>query len=673
MSFSSMAINNIKKRASMYLIYYVSTTFAVTIYYIFSAIYYNPSFANMHTGFSKMGIIFQVSSIAVILFAAVFVYFANMLFLKNRKKEFAIYFLLGIRKKEIGQILVTEICLVGFASVVSGIFVGSIFSRFFALILKKLMLGGAPGNNIVFHLTWQPTVASLLVFAALFVINAAYSVRVINKSSLLDLLSAEKEGEKEPKFSVISAVLSIILIGVSYAIFLSFSGDQGALVLMKPALLSCALLVIGTYLLFQNVVIWLVSKCKKNIAFYYRINNFISISQIVYRIKTNANLFCVIALCSAFTITIMSAAISLYQSLHDAMPIYAPFSYLCHGIGEDEKEKVIACVREDEVAKLSAITDFDVLTTEAQLDGYKVDTNNASGKTVLEMGEKFSIDIIRLSDYDSVVRNTKARQPDGNKGAIMTSDLPQGECLFLDGNYGHEYSDDKIGKEIQVQTDAGYLNFKIAAVSLHKYMGSAYARTTLVLTDADYEQYFAKQDDYKVRNFFGINLDNPLETQDLYNTLDSMIQKEHHDESYLGYHQILYNMYGAYIFIGMFLGVLFLMAAGSIIFYKQMMEARDDVGRYEILRNIGMTYKEVKMTISRQVGIVFLLPFVVALCHALVTLKMYENMVYTLTTDSAVLAYALGVMLIYIVIYLLFYGLSIKGYMNTIWRKSCTK
>lgn len=673
MNFSSMAINNIRKKASMYLIYYLSTTFAVTIYFVFSAIYYNPSFADLHTGFSKMGIIFKVSSFAVILFAAVFVYFANMLFLKTRKKEFAIYFLLGMRKKEIGQILVTEICLVGLASVISGIVAGSIFARFFSLILKKLMLGGAPGNDIVFHLTWQPAVASLVVFATLFLINSAYSVRVINKSSLLALLSAEKEGDREPGFSSISAALSVVMIGVAYVIFLSFRGDDGALKLMKPALFSCALLAVGTYLLFQNVVIWFVSKCKKNISFYYRINNFISISQIVYRIKTNANLFSVIALFSAFTITVMSAAISLYQSLQDSIPIYAPFSYICHGIDEDMKDQVTACVANDEVAKLSGITDFDVLTTEAQLDGYKVDTNNASGKTVLKVGEEFSADILKFSDYNAIVKNTKATQADGNKGAIVKSYLPQGECLFLDGNYGHEYSDDKTGKAVHVQTDFGDSKFKIAAVSLHKYMGSAYARTTLVIADADYEHYFANRNVYKIRNFFGINLDNPLEAKNLYDKLDSFITKEHHEESYLAYHQILYNMYGAYIFIGIFLGVLFLLAAGSIIFYKQMMEARDDIGRYEVLRKIGMSYKEVRMTISRQIGIVFFLPLTVALCHALVILKMYENMVYTITTDSAVLAYALGVMLIYIVIYLLFYGLSVRGYMNTVWRKSCTE
>ena len=165
----------------------------------------------------------------------------------------------------------------------------------------------------------------------------------------MELLSAEKEGDRAPKFSVISAILSIVLIGISYVIFLSLSGDDGAMKLIRPALVACVLLAVGTYLFFQNVVIWLVSKCKKNTSFYYRINNFISISQIVYRIKTNANLFSVIAIFSAFTTTVMSAAISLYMFLNQGMPIYSPFSYLCVGIDEYMKEKVTEWSKEHHI------------------------------------------------------------------------------------------------------------------------------------------------------------------------------------------------------------------------------------------------------------------------------------------------------------------------------------
>lgn len=332
------------------------------------------------------------------------------------------------------------------------------------------------------------------------------------------------------------------------------------------------------------------------------------------------------------------------------------------------KERVTECAMNDETAKVYAITDYDVLTTMAQLDDYKVDTNNASGKTVLEIGEDFKADILKFSVYKQIVHDTKPVESNGNIGAVYISELPQGECLFLDGNFDYKYSADKNGKIIHVQTDQNQTDFKIAKVALYKYMGSAFGRTTLVLSDEDYERCFANKEQYEIRNFFGVKLDNPLETKCLYDELNSFVPRANRDDCYLEYHQVLYNIYGAYIFIGMFLGILFLLAAGSNIFYKQMMEARDDIDRYDILRKIGMSYHEARNSIRKQVGIVFLLPFSVALCHAVVTLKMFENMVYTITTDIAVLAQTLGIVVIFIIIYLVFYGLSVKGYMKTIWR-----
>lgn len=670
MSFFSMAVKNVQKRFDNYVTYFLSTAFAVTIFFIFSSIYFNPEFANFHTGISKIGILFEISSIVVLLFSSVFVYYANSLFFKSRKKEIAIYSLLGMRNIEIGKILFFETLLTGIGSIVSGIILGSLLSRFFSMILKKIMLGGAPGNDIAFHLTWQPAVISVIVFLIIFIFNALYSLRLIYRSKLIDLLSAEKEGEEAPKFSIISSVLSVLMIAASYFIFLNFNGDNGAMKLIRPAMFACALLLVGTYLLFQNAVIWLISRCKKNIKFYYRTGNFISISQTFYRIKANSNIFCVIALLSAFTITIMSAAVSFYSALGDGMPIYAPYSYLCENIDKSTKEMVLETISQDNTVKLHAVTDIDVLSTSASLEGYKVDTNNAYGKTVTKEGENFTIDILKFSDYKKVVEDTEAIQSKGNKGAIFVSKLNKGECLLLDGNYSHDYSEHVTGKNIQMKTDAGINAFKIADVSLFKYIGAAHARTTVVLEDSDYDLHFASKNLYKVSHYTGLKFDNPLDVSALYDKLNTIVPTEKHDNSYLKYHQMIFANYGAYIFIGMFLGILFLMAAGSIIFYKQLMEARDDTRRYEILRKIGMSEKEVLKSVRRQIAVTFSLPFMVAFMHILVMLKTYENMVYVLNTDSSILVYALLVVVIYVIIYSLFYIFSVKGYMKTIWNKS---
>lgn len=670
MNFYSMAVNNIKRKSETYFTYFLSTTFAVAIFYIFCTIYYNPEFADFHTGISKIGIVFQFSAVIVLGFSSIFVFYANSLFIRSRKKEIAIFSLLGMRKREIGLLLFTETLIVGVCSAACGILLGSLFSRFFSMILVKLMLGGAPGNHMSFRLTWQPVVISFGVFLLLFVLNAFYSMRIIYKSKLIDLLSAAKEGEKAPEFSWISSGLSFAMILSAYVILLNFNGNEGAIRLIKPVILAGVLLVAGTYLLFQNVIILIFSKCKNNNTFYLKTGNFISISQLIYRIKANANMFCVIALMSAFTITLMSGVISFYISLNSSMTIYAPYSYLCRNIDASVKKQVLHAVQQDKSVQLYAVTDIDVLTTKASLEGYKVDTNSEYGKITTSVGEKFDLDIIRFSDYQKVIRDTKAKESNGNKGAIYVSTLKKGDCLFLDGNYGHDYSDRIDGKNIHVVTDSGEKDFHITGVSLFKYMGAAHARTTLVIPDEDARTDFADQGRYQVNHCFGLKLGNPLEAGALYDKLNTIVSAGNRDMSYLEYHQLLFNMYGAYIFIGIFLGILFLLAAGSIIFYKQLMEARDDEGRYEILRKIGMSKKEVEASVHRQIAAAFLLPSAVALIHSVVILITYQHMVYTIAVDSPILWYVFAVVMIYFLIYAMFYLLSVRGYLSVVWKEN---
>ena len=669
MNYFSMALNNIRKKSESYFSYFLSTTFAVSIFYIFCSIYYNPAFMKFHTGTMKIELIFKASAFVVLAFSGVFVYYANSLFIKSRKKEIAIFSLLGMKKKEIGNLLFLETLIVGIGSVITGIFFGCLFGRFFSMLLMKLMLGGAPGNHLSFHLTWQPGAISFGVFLILFMLNAISSFRSIYRSSLMELLSAEKTGEVAPKFSWRSAVLSVLLIGMAYAVFLSFNGDEGALQLLKPSIAAAVMLIIGTWLLFQNAVIFLLSKCRGNDKIYLRTNNFVSISQLIYRIKANANLFSVIALLSAFTITMMSTVISFYISLQNSMGIYSPYSYLCRNVDDSEKEDIWKLIKQDKSVEVDAVTDWKVLATQGSLDGYKTDTNSEYGKVESAVGENFTMDVLPFSVYQKIVKDTQAKESDGNKGAIYVSELKQGECLFLDGNYSHDYSDQAAGKNIQVKTDQGEKTFRIAQVSLYKYMGAAHARTTVVLADEDYADFFRDTDHYESNQYLGIRVEKPLAAGGFYERLNQMVPADHRDRSYLEYHQLLFNMYGAYIFIGIFLGVLFLMAAGSIIFYKQLMEARDDEGRYEILRKIGMSRREVTVSVSRQIAAVFLLPFAVALLHCVVLLFAYRNMVYTIAVDTPVVTYALMVVGVYFIIYAGFYLLSVRGYLKVVWKE----
>lgn len=667
MNFFNIAIKNIQKKFFSYMTYFLSTAFAVTVFYIFCSIYFNPQFSNYRSGVSKMGIIFKISAVVVLLFSSIFIFYSNSLFVKTRKKEMAIYSLLGMQKSDIGRMLFYETFLVGMVSVASGILMGMTFSRFFSMILLKLMEAGAQGAEISFSITWQPAVISVIVFAILFLINAISSYRTIYQYKLIDLLAADKQGENAPKFSAVAAILSIILIVISYAIFLSFNGNDGAMKLVGPALFGCILLVIGTYLLFQNLIIWLVSKFKTNKGYYYKTRNFLSISQIVYRIKANSNILCLISLLSALTISVMSATFAMYTALIDSMPIYAPFSYICTNLDTKTANQMIHTVQEDNQIKLKSVTSFNVITAKASTKCYLVNTNNRYEKTTTQEGQLFKLDIIKFSDYITIVKNTNAISSKGNKGAIFNANLGQNECLFLDGNYSNDYSKNITGTNISVTYGNQQDTFKIIDSSLYKYMGAANARTTIVVSDSDYSKYFNSGAEIKKRSFIGLNFDKPLNSENLVNRLNNIIPEDNRDKSFIEYYKLLFSMYGAYIFIGIFLGILFLLAAGSIIFYKQLMEARDETTRYDILRKVGMSRKEAKQSIQKQIAIVFLLPFIIGIIHSAVALLTYRNLMYTLTTDSPILGHAAIVVLIYLVIYGFFYLLSVSSYMRTVW------
>ena len=665
MNFFDLAIKNIQKKSFSYMTYFLSTTFAVTVFYVFCSIYYNPQFSNLESGMSKIGIMLKASSVIVFLFSSIFIFYSNGLFFKTRKKEIAIFSLLGMKKSDIGRMLFYETFIVGMLSVTSGIVIGTLFSRFFSMILLSLMEAGAQGSDITFSITWQPAVISIVMFAILFLVNAIAAYRMIYKYKLIDLLSAEKEIEKAPKFSPFAAVLSVILIGISYAALLSLNGNAGGMKLMGPVLTACTILVTGTYLLFNNLITWLMVKLKSNESFYYKTRNFISTSQIACRIKTNSNVLCLISLLCAMTITIMSASFAVYAALGDSITVYAPFSYLCSNIDDPTYNRVINAAKSNDQVRLKSVTKFDVISEKASLKDYMV----AFGSMKTEIGQQFQLNVIKLSDYKNIVKNTDAKAGNGNKNAIVDPKLKSSECIFLDGNYSDDYSRDQVGNTISVKQGNSSADLKITDTSLFKYIGVSNACATIVVTDPDYSKYFAAGNNTEKKSYFGLTFDNQLRSEDLVDQLNEIVPPKNRGGSYIENYKLLFSLYGTYIFIGAFLGILFLLAAGSIIFYKQLMEARDDAPRYDILKKIGLDRTEAEQIVKKQITFVFMLPLAVGVLHCAVSLVTYRKLMYTVATDSPIIENALIVVLIYLLIYGFFYMLSVNGYMRTVWDK----
>jgi len=676
-----LALNNIRKKFGSYLIYLVSAIFSVTIFSIFCSMYFNPQFSQYRMGVGKMASLFKVSAVAVIIFSSIFIFYANKFFVKSRKKEIAIYSLLGMRKEEIGRMLFYENMMVGIIAIIGGLLLGTLLSRFFCMIMLHMMKQVPKVNSSIQLGAVLVTVAAFLV---IFIINSFNAYAIIYRYKLIELLSASKEGEKIPKYSIFGGVLSIILMAGGYVYGLSIDFNQGGMKSLPASFVVIILVVSGTVLFFINFIPMVVVKLKKNTRFYYKSTNFISLSQIVYRIKANSVMFSIIAILSAITVTMISATFMLYKTFENMAAEYTPFTYLSRDVTEEQFYEAEDTINKIGEVKLLSASRFTLIKATGQNPLYKRDlySDKDAGEKMtddIQPGDPFEAYIISASAYKEIIKNQQT--PIGNfnnKKTDFNMDLKDNECYFIDGNMDTTYCKNLSG-DISLEVGDSTENYKIAGASMHKYLGvlKFIRKTTIVLNDKMYQKYLQSTDKNGMVSYMGLMFDHPMLSKNTVDALDKIIPKSTDlgklklkNLNYYDINYMLYAQYGAYLFIGTFLGILFLLASGSIMYYKQIIEAQEEVSRYDILKKTGMKKSEIKKSISKQLAVVFCMPLLIGLLHSAFAMITFNKMML-LVAEQVSRAYSLEAMicLVYIAIYCFYYQLSVNSYMKIVWGK----
>ncbi len=668
MSFFNLAINNIKKKFGSYLIYLISTIFAVTVFSIFCSIYFNPQFSGYRFGAGKITVLFKAAAIAIVLFASIFVLYSNKVFVKTRKKEIAIYSLVGMKKSQIGRMMFYENIVMGLIATVCGTVLGSVFSRFFSMILLHLM---ADGTAVTFSVQWQAVITTVVAFLILFMVSSLNAYGIIYRYKLIELLSANKESEKLPKYSVMGGILAIALIVFGYTIAMVMDVNEGGLHLMTPALVVLGCVVIGTLLLFKNFIPMAMMALKENKAFYFKTENIISISQIVYRIKANSKILSFIAIACAITITMMSATFSMYRALGSIVPYYSPFSYISKNIDDQHFNAILEVIQQTGEVKVTATNQFEILKTQFQNDEYSIETENNPGMTVGGY-------IMSQSTYRSIIKDTKVETGTfHNTKTDFNMDLKDDEGYFIDGNIKKDYCENLTGSAMNLKFLNETDTFTIVGVSLHKYIGlfDLYLKPTMVLSEAAYHHYREQAGTDDVVKFTGIMFDNPAGSENTVAALNKIVPANIQSSStmgianlsYIGVYKSIFSLYGAYVFIGLFIGILFLLASGSIMYYKQIIEAQEEVSRYDILKKLGMSRAEIKKSIAKQLAIVFGLSLTIGLVHSAFALLTYNRTMDLAGKELPTMINAGIIVGIYIIIYCFFYFLSVNSYLRIAW------
>ena len=674
MTFANIAFKNVRKKFSSYFIFFLSTTFSVFIFHLFCSIYYNPSFESYRLGAGKMSALFRGSAISVFLFSIIFVLYSGSYFIKTHKKETAIYSLLGMKKIQIAVMMFSETVFIGILAIACGVVIGTLAAGYFTSLLMRFM---AVGTSVSLVVLPRAILTTIVAFIILFIISGIRAYIIIYKYSLIDLLSASRQCEGIPDYSIAASAVSVGLLLMGYVISLTMNVDVGGRHLLAPVFIGGIAVVAGTFLLFQNFVPMVIAAIKKKKKFYYRTCNFISVSQIAFRLKANARMLSVSALLTAITITMISASYSFYSVLAgDATEAYAPFSYIAKNITEEQHNKILETVSSVGDVHITSENKIQLIHVSMQNDQYAV-KDQQTGEAV--EGQAVDSYIISESMYLKIISDTNTQKGSYSETRTdFTGGLDDSSCYFIDGNAVSDYCKKMKGQEINV----GFANqnavYHVAGAALHKYLGAldSYKHPTVVVSDHSYEQYEARASEADMDTFYGFQFNDDMLSGRTVDLIDKFIPERFHigglpgNMSYIGVYRANFALFGSYVFIGFFLGILFLLASCSVMYYKLIIEAQEEAPRYEILYKTGMNRKEIRYSVAKQLGLVYGLPLIVGLLHTLFGLLFYNRTLGAVGQQTPTLINAFKVVLAFVMVYVVFYILSVESYHSIVWKRA---
>ncbi|MBU3146549.1 ABC transporter permease [Clostridium sp. CF012] len=643
------AKTNLKKNSKTYLPYILACISAIIMFYTMDCIVLNEGLDKIKGADSlKMILKFAVNVIA--LFSIVFLFYTNSFLIKRRKKEIGLYNVLGMEKKHIAKVLSIETVIVATISLVLGILGGIIVGKLMFLILINLMKLDITISSS-FSLSVPAIIQTIELFSMIFVAILIGNLLQVKLTNPIELLKGGQKGEKEPKTSWILAISGVIELAIGYGLAMYI---ESPLKVFDIFFIAVILVIAGTYSTFTAGSIALLKMLKKNKKFFYKTKNFVSVSGMIYRMKQNAVGLANICILSTAVLLTISTTVALYAGQESSLKISYPLD-VAISIGNataKEKDRVANMIKEE--AEKSGVT----LKNQVELDDKELMTfqNENSFKIakadVSVMSDIKSLHLYTLEDYNKMEGKAVA--------------LKDNEVLIF--SVGKEFNYDSIvisGKEFKVK---GKLN-KIKIANKNKNNLIDEYRIIVKDTNALKDTYEEKNANELVNANASIAFDIDGTKEDTIKFCDSLkshinAMKDSNFQSIYTDREEFYIFNGGFIFIGCFLGLLFTMGTVLIIYYKQISEGYDDSERFKIMQKVGMSKKEVKNTINKQILMVFFLPLAVAVIHIAVAFNVVSKLLSLFglfSTSTLILAIA-GTVAIFAVLYAVVYRLTAKTY-----------
>ena len=632
-----LALDGIRKNKEVYLPYILIYGFMV---FSFSSILLLMN-ADTLKDFYAINSIYYILKIAIYvmgIFSLIFLYYSDGFLLNKRLKEISLYAILGLDKKHLSKILALESLIISALGYLIGIISASVIYKLLETIFLKLML--MEGN---FYLSFAKDayIISFLVFAGISLLILLTRIIKIKRKSILDLFKEEKTF-KRPRGMVLSAIIGLILLSSGYYMAQTMDNPLKALAYF---FLAVVLVMIGTFFLFSSLSI-VILKLMKASKSYYKTERFISVSSLIFRLRSNAKGLGSITIMSTAAIILLSSAIALYRSVED--------------VGSRQYPRAVGLASEDEysIDQVKKIIKENNLDAENIQDYKAVLAFEKDGQTIKTSKESYVFD--NPNSLDDKAMGILVEVND--RSIPETSGLKDGEFLL--------YKDPKLADLSELDINGQKLRKK-ADIKDYPYKNSG--NNSIVSHMFDFYYVIVKKldknliiDDNKIVHAYNFDLSD--EDMAIFKEKTKDVQNEFG----IGFHDDFvlegYKLYGAIFFVGIFLGLIFMVATGLIIYYKQIQEGFADKNKYESLRKLGIGEEKIKKTIDKEVSVFFFLPLIVAGIHVGFAFKMISKifvMLGCVNDPIKITSFIIG-FVIFALLYLIYYKLSSREYYKLI-------
>ena len=647
-----LAFTNLKGNRRVYLPYLLSSVGIIMMFYSINALGQGIDQGALYGG-TTVASMMGLGVFVIGLFAVLFLFYTNSFIIKRRKKELGLYNILGMEKRHIAHILFRETLLTAVCSLALGLGLGIVFSRVLFWLLG-LLLG--TDLAVAFVIPVSAITSTLGLFGLIFLLTLCYNLLQVKLSKPIELLHGGETGEREPKAHWFLAVLGALLLGTGYTMAVTIQDPLSALVFFFVAVI---LVILGTYLLFITGITAMLKLLKKNKRFYYKTNHFTALSGMLFRMKQNAaGLASICVLFTALLVTV-STTFSLYTSMDGLLRARYPRNVLVSAYGANQEAKDLIRRNVAETAEHLGLSLEHVIDRE----GWNITTARVGKElhTQEVASDAYAVvDIFTEREFERF----SGQEVNLSENQVLLFDplgtFPAGDTLTIEGN-----------------------NFEIVPSDYEmpdaSTMAQIYEQYYLVFQSGAVVERLLAPSGSNIAPTFSYDFDLAgASAQDIQSFSDALGDKDFSGPG-VSYQQLLWedssssrqdflSLYGGLFFLGMFLGLLFLLGTALIIYYKQVSEGYDDARRFSIMQKVGMSHREVKRSIHSQILLVFFLPLLTAVIHLCFAFPMLQKilLIMGLADVSVIFLSTLGCVAVFALAYLAIYAVTARTYYNIV-------